>query len=248
MLRIKRKSHRWIAEIALTLPEPESTTGEAVMGVDLGIKIPAVAQVIGKGARYFGNGRQQRAKCRQFYARRKRLQMAKKVRAVRTSEGKERRWMRDINHKLARQIVGHAQQQGVGVIRLERLAGIRRRITYHSQRTARTSRGAQRQRAARKNNRMKNAWPFFQLTQFITYKAARLGIRVEQVDPAYTSQTCPACFARNKADDRRYVRVECGWMGHRDAVGAINIARDTGRRGDSAGAAVASGSDGGWAA
>lgn len=249
MLRIKRKRHRWMAEITFTLPEPEPTTGEAAMGVDLGIKIPAVIHIIGRGSRYVGNGRYQRAKRRQFYARRKRLQKAKKVRAVRKSEGKERRWMRDINHKLSRRIVTHAQQQGVGVIRLERLAGIRKRISQHTSGTAGTSRGAQRrEHAARKNNRMKNTWPFFQLTQFITYKAERLGIRVEQVDPAYTSQTCPACFARNKAEDRRYVCVACGWMGHRDAVGAINIARDTGRHSHSAGATVASGSDGGWAA
>jgi putative transposase len=248
ILRIKRKRGRWIADIALTLPEPEPTTGEAVMGVDLGIKLPAVVHVIGKGTRYVGNGRSQRFRRRRFHAGRKQLQKAGKVRAVRKSQGKERRWMRDINHKLSRQIVAHAQQQGVGIIRLEELAGIRRRI---SQRTACTSRGAKRHHAARKNNRMKNTWSFFQLTQFITYKAERLGIRVEQVDPSYTSQTCPACFTRNKADDRRYVCAECGWMGHRDAVGAINIARrapDTGRRGDSVGAAVASGSDGGWAA
>jgi putative transposase len=245
MLRIKRKHHRWMAEIARTLPEPEPATGEAVIGVDLGIKIPAVVHIIGKGTRYLGNGRSQRAKRRQFYARRKHLPKACKVRAVRKSDGKERRWMHDINHTLSRQIVAHAREQGVGVIRLERLAGIRKRIT---ERTARTSREAQRQHAARKNNRMKNTWPFFQLTQFITYKAERLGIRVDQVDPAYTSQTCPACCARNKAEDRQYVCVECGWMGHRDAVGAINIARDTGRRGSSVGAAVASGPDGGWAA
>ncbi|HEV2461980.1 MAG TPA: zinc ribbon domain-containing protein [Ktedonobacterales bacterium] len=71
------------------------------------------------------------------------------------------------------------------------------------------------------------------------YKAERLGIRVEQVAPASTSQTCPTCLAKNKADDRRYVGGECGGMGHRDAVGAINIARDTGRHGHSAGATVA---------
>jgi len=207
--------------------------------VDLGIKIPAVVHIIGKGTRYFGNGRSQRATRCQLYAHRKRLQRAGKARAVRKTEGKEQRWMRDINHKLSRQIVAHAHQQGVGVIRLERLAGIRRRISQRTLDTARTSRGAKRQHAARKNNRMKNTWTFFQLTQFITYKAERLGIRVEQVDPAYTSQTCPACFARNKADDRRYVCGECGWMGHRDAVGATNIACDTGRRGDSAGATVA---------
>jgi putative transposase len=238
LLRIKRKRGKWIAEIALSLPEPNPTTAEAIMGVDLGIKIPAVVHVIGKGSRFFGNGHYQRFRRRRFYAGRKQLQQAGKVRAVRKSQGKERRWMRDVNHKLSRQIVTHAQEQGMGIIRLEELAGIRPHI---SQRTARTSRGANRRKAAkaRKNNRMKNTWSFFQLTQFITYKAERLGIRVEQVDPAYTSQTCPACYARNTAEDRRYVCSECGWHGHRDAVGAINIARDTGRRGNSAGAAVA---------
>ncbi len=241
LLRIKRKRGRWSAEIALTLPEPEPATGEAIMGVDVGIKIPAVVHIIGKGSRFFGNGHSQRFRRRHFYAGRKQLQQAGKVRAVRKSQGKEQRWMRDINHKLSRQIVVHAHEQGVGIIRLEELTGIRPRI---SQRTARTSRGATARKAAkaRKNNRMKNTWSFFQLTQFITYKAERLGICVEQVDPAYTSQTCPACFEKNTADDRRYVCNECGWRGHRDAVGAINIARrhpDTGRRGHSAGATVA---------
>jgi putative transposase len=62
----------------------------------------------------------------------------------------------------------------------------------------------------------------------ITYKAARLGIKVEQVDPAYTSQECPACGCRNKAQDRTYVCCDCGWMGHRDKVGAINVSRRAG--------------------
>jgi len=149
--------------------------------------------------------------------------------------------MRDINHKISRQIITHAHEQGVGIIRLEELAGIRPRI---SQRTARTSRGATARKAAkaRKNNRMKNTWTCLQLTQFITYKAERLGIRVEQVDPAYTSQICPGCFEKNTADDRRCVCGACGWHGHRDAVGAINIARrhpDTGRCGHNSGATVA---------
>ena len=231
LLRITRKRGKWIAESAFTLPSPAPTNGERVMGVDLGVKIPAVVHVIGKGTRYCGNGRYQRVIRRHFSARRKHLQYAGKVRTIRKSDGKERRWMRDINHKLSRQIVAYAKAQDVGVIRLEKLAGIR-------QRTARTSRGAKKTKA-RKNNRMIATWTFFQLTTFITYKAERLGICVEQVDPAYTSQTCPACFARNKAQDRRYVCVECGWMGHRDAVGAINISRRTGAGGDSPRAAVA---------
>jgi transposase len=82
-------------------------------------------------------------------------------------------------------------------------------------------------------------WPFYQLSTFIAYKAERVGIRVEYVDLAYTSQTCPACFARNKAQDRRYVCGVCGWTGHRDQVGAITISRRTGLAGHRQGAAIA---------
>ncbi len=150
------------------------------MGIDLGIKIPAVAYVAGSGACFFGNGRYQRHMRRRFYARRRALQKAGKKRALRKSQGKERRWMKNINHQLSRQIVNHAQEKHVRVIKLESLTGIR-------EGTTRQSRGA----SARKNNRMSNTWSFSQLSQFITYKAERLGITVEQVDPAYTSQECP---------------------------------------------------------
>jgi len=217
ILRIKKKRGKWIADIALTLPETEPTDGQAVMGIDLGIKVPAVAYVGGKGTRFFGNGRHLRMKRRQFYSRRKQLQTAKKGRAVKKSKGRESLWMKDANHKLSRQIVNHAHEQGVGTIKVEALSGIRKGTT-------RTSRGAK----ARKNNRMQNSWSFYQLTAFITYKAQRLGIKVEQVDPAYSSQECPACSARTKAQDRTYICAECGWHGHRDSVGAINISRRAG--------------------
>ncbi len=214
ILRIKKKREKWIADIALTLDDAPSIDGQAVMGIDLGMKVPAVAHIGGKGTRFFGNGRYQRMMRRRYYSRRKKLQKAKKARAVRKSKGKEVRWMKNINHQLSRQIVNHAHGQGVGTIKVESLAGIRKGTT-------RTSRGAK----ARKNNRMKNSWSFYQLAMFLTYKAERLGIKVEQVDPAYTSQECPACAARNKAQDRTYVCADCGWIGHRDTVGAINISR-----------------------
>ena len=217
ILRIKKKRGKWIADITMTLPKPKPVETERVMGIDLGIKVPAVAHIRGKGTRFFGNGRYQRMMRRRFYSRRKKLQKAKKTRAVRKSKGKEARWMKNSNHQLSRQIVNHAHAQGVGTIKVEALHGIRKGTT-------RTSRGAK----ARKNNRMQNSWSFYQLTLFLTYKAERLGIKVEQVDPAYTSQECPACSVRNKAQDRTYVCADCGWMGHRDGVGAINISRRAG--------------------
>jgi putative transposase len=225
LLRIKKKRGKWIADITLTVEDAHPTDGQAIMGVDLGLKVPAVTYIGGKGARFFGNGRSQRQMRRRFSARRKRLQKAKKTRAVKKSKGKEARWMKNINHQLSRQIVTHASEQGVGTIKIETLHGIRKGTT-------RTSRGA----SARKNNRMQNSWSFYQLSQFIAYKAERSGIRIEQVDPAYTSQECPACQARNKAQDRSYVCAECGWIGHRDKVGAINISRRAGLSGDRRGA------------
>ena len=217
ILRIKKKRGKWIADVTMTTETPAPSQEEGVMGIDLGIKVPAVAHISGKGTRFFGNGRYQRMMRRRFYTRRKTLQKAKKTRAVRKSQGKEARWMKNLNHQLSRQIVRHASEQGVGIIKVESLSGIRKGTTSTSRRAC-----------ARKNNRMKNTWSFSQLTQFVTYKAERLGIRVERVDPAYTSKDCPACGARNKAQDRTYVCRACGWMGHRDRVGAINISRRAG--------------------
>jgi IS605 OrfB family transposase len=221
ILRIKKKRGKWIADITLTLKKPETSQEQGVMGVDLGIKVPAVSYVTRSGARFYGNGRNLRYMRRRFYARRKSLQKAGKKRALRKSQGKERRWMKHVNHQLSRQLIKQAQAQSVGVIKLEMLFGIR-------ERTTRTSRGAK----ARKNNRMSNTWSFYQLAQFITYKAERLGITVERVDPAYTSQECPTCGAHNKARDRHYQCSECSWHGHRDIVGAVAISRRAGVSGD----------------
>ncbi len=209
ILRVKKKRGKWVADITMTLPKPKPVEAERVMGIDLGIKVPAVTYVSGQSIRFYGNGRYQRMMHRRFYSRRKTLHKAKKTRAIRKSKGKEAWWMKNINHQLSRQIVNHAKAQGVGTIKVESLAGVRKGTTS-------TSRGA----TARKNNRMKNSWSFYQLTMFITYKAERLGIKVEQVDPA--------CGARNKAQDRTYVCADCGWHGHRDGVGAINISRRAG--------------------
>ena len=103
------------------------------------------------------------------------------------------------------QNVDFAIQEGVGIIRLEQLFGIRQ--------TAKTS---------RKNEKNLHTWSFYRLAQYIEYKAALLGIKVEYVDPKYTSQTCPECAERNKARDRKY-KCACGFKTHRDRVGAMNI-------------------------
>ena len=78
-------------------------------------------------------------------------------------------------------------------------------------------------RKSRKNNHSLSNWSFYRLASFIEYKANLVGIMVEYVHPAYTSQNCPNCGHRYHAKDRKYACSDCGYIGHRDIVGAKNI-------------------------
>lgn len=204
LMRIVEKSGKWYAQVSLEVPTTESN-GEYMMGIDLGLKVPAVAVISNGKARFFGKGRQNKYIRRKYQQRRRKLGKLKKLSAISKLGNKEQRWMKDQNHKISRQITNTAIQEGVSIIKLERLENIRR--------TARTS---------RKNAKNLHSWTFYQLGQFISYKANLVGIQVVEVNPAYTSQTCPACGEKNKARDRRY-ECSCGFNAHRDRVGAINI-------------------------
>lgn len=206
LMRIVEKSRKWYAQLSLEVPTTE-LNGEYMMGIDLGLKVPAVAVTSTGKTRFLGNGRQNKYMRRKYQQRRRKLGKLKKLSAIRKLSNKEQRWMKDQNHKSSRQIVNTAIQEGVSVIKLERLKNIRN--------TARTS---------RKNAKNLYSWTFYQLQQFISYKANLVGIRVVEVNPAYTSQSCPACGEKNKARDRRY-ECSCGFNAHRDRVGAINIMR-----------------------
>jgi len=202
-LRISKKQGKYIAQIAVDAPI-ENNHGTSVMGIDLGLKIPAVAVTDTQKVKFFGNGRENRYKKRMARLKRKSLGKAKKLKALRKLDDKEQRWMKDKDHKVSREIVNFAKENNVKVIQMEELSGIQ---------TARTS---------RKNAKNLHTWSFYRLTQFIEYKANLAGIEVVYVNPMYTSQTCPACGKKNHANDRKY-KCPCGFKTHRDILGARNI-------------------------
>ena len=203
-LRINQKLGKYIAQIAVEV-EPIKSTGTIAMGIDLGLKIPAVAVIENGKTKFVGNGRQNKYMKRKARAIRKNLGKSKKQKAINKLDNKEQRWMQDTDHKVSRKLVNFAVTNNVAIIRLEKLAGIRQ--------TARTS---------RKNEKNLHTWSFYRLANFIEYKATLEGIKVEFVNPKYTSQTCPACGEKNKANDRKY-KCGCGYKKHRDMVGALNI-------------------------
>jgi len=206
-LRITRKSGKFIAQIAYEEHCAEAQIG-GTMGVDLGILCPAVSVTDTGKTRFYGNGRQNKYVRRRYKQKRKKLGKAKKLNAIRKINNKEQRWMRDQDHKISRAIVNEAIAQGVAIIKLETLSGIRS--------TARTS---------RKNNYSLQSWSFYRLATYIEYKAKLAGIEIQYVDPRYTSQTCPICGHRHKPRNRRYKCRVCGYVTHRDRVGAVNICR-----------------------
>ena len=205
-LRITRKNGKYIAQIAIT-KEVSENTDSAAMGVDLGIKCPAVCVTDTGKVKFVGNGRKNKYIRRRFNSKRKKLGKRKKLNAIRKINNKEQRIMKDIDHKLSRQIVNFAVQNNIGTIRLEALDNVRKET-----------------RKSRKNNHSISTWSFYRLSQYIEYKAALVGINVEYVNPSYTSQRCPMCGKLNHANDRDY-RCACGYHGHRDLVGAINICK-----------------------
>ncbi|MDT3424806.1 IS605 OrfB family transposase [Paenibacillus forsythiae] len=204
LLRVVQKSAKWFVQVSIVRPT-EQAAGDGIMGVDLGLKVPAVVVTSSGKTRFCGNGRKNKFIRRKYNTHRRKLGKLKKQSAIRKQRDKESRYMKDQNHKISRQIVNMAIQEKVSIIKLEKLADIRK--------TTRTS---------RKNAKNLHSWSFYQLQTFITYKAALAGIKVIEVNPAYTSQTCPSCGQRNKAKDRAY-QCDCGYTAHRDRVGAINI-------------------------
>ena len=204
-LRVTQKNGKWVAQISITLKTEDVTNGQA-MGIDLGILVPAVAKTESGKVKFFGNGRQNKFYKRKYKSRRRKLGKLKKLSAIKKLNNKEQRYMNDQDHKVSRQIVNFAKSNNVKTIRLECLEGIRNTT-----------------KISRKNKGNLHNWSFYRLAQYIQYKANLEGIKVEFVDPKYTSQKCPICGEKHKVKGRSYVCGDCGFKTHRDLVGATNI-------------------------
>ena len=161
-MRIVIKNHTLVAQIVYMVAEPELKTDGNIMGIDLGIKCPAVSYCSDGTVKFYGNGRKNKYMRRHYAYLRKKLQTSKKMKAVKQINDKEQRIMRDIDHKLSHDIVKTAVEHNVKVIKLEQLQNIRSTT-----------------RKSRKNNHSLHTWSFYRLAQFIEYKAKLAGISIE---------------------------------------------------------------------
>lgn len=190
-----------------------------VVGVDLGLKIPAVCALNeGYGRKYLGDISallKKQALDRQ-YNRSKSSIMVKgghgrrKVdKTVSRISGKEGAFAKNLNHIISKRIVEFTEKNGAGTIKMEALT-----FNEQKERFAKTIR----------------YWGYAQLQSMVEYKAKMKGIDVIYVKSAYTSQKCSECghvAKENRKDQAHFECVACGKKMNADLNAAINIARST---------------------
>jgi len=74
-------------------------------------------------------------------------------------------------------------------------------------------------------NSILNGWSYYQLEQFIEYKATKNGKRVEYVDARYTSQKCSVCghIDRSNRYQTSFKCKACDFQLHADLNASRNI-------------------------
>jgi len=207
--------NRWYIYLTVQEERPLLRNINDVLGIDLGVAKLAVLSNPSGNINIFFKGEAVRAKRNFFAQKRAELQRKKDYgsksayKVLKRLSGKERQWMRDLNHKISKKIIDIAKQLNCGLA-VENLRGIRQRI-----------------KTTKKNRRMLHSWNFRQLMNFIEYKAALAGIPLVAVDPRGTSTTCPVCGSfnrRNRKSQSTFKCKSCGYTLNADLVGARNIA------------------------
>jgi IS605 OrfB family transposase len=198
-----QKGKEWYLNIVIEEEEPSLKEGCAI-GIDLGLRYTAYAST-----QFFSSGKERI----EFKAKRAKIRASLQSKATRGSykklrelSGYERRKIRHENHNLSKQLVEEAQRHNAGVIRMEQLSGIRKRTLIWNPHS----------------NRQMSGWSFSQLQQFVVYKAKRVGIAVEFVNPAYTSQVCFRCRRQGLRAKDVFKCTACGEV-HADFNAACMI-------------------------
>lgn len=184
-----------------------------VVGMDRGLRFLA-ALYDEKGKTAFVSGKDIMARRQKFADVRAELQSKgtkSAKRALKRISGRENRWMSDVNHQISKTLV---QTYGTNTLFvLEDLAG----VSFSDENLTKGS----------KSNRDLRSWTFYQLEQFLTYKAHESGSEVIKVSANYTSQRCPKCGRIHKENRKHeiheYICDSCGYRSNDDRVGAMNI-------------------------
>ncbi|MCX6082149.1 MAG: transposase [Chloroflexi bacterium] len=210
-------------EVCLTidtgLVSPPLKENGQIAGVDLGeINIAAVCTesgdalvVSGRALRSVKQIRNKRhaiytsliSRCKPGSKRQRRLLKSKA-----RSSAKLERQQRDILHKASRQVIEFCRVNNVKAIAVGDVRDIQQKVDL----------GA-------KTNQKISQWTHGQYIRYLTYKARKYGMQVEQILEDYSTRTCSFCgyVVKYALRGRVYSCPGCGTIVNRDVNGASNI-------------------------
>ncbi|MDG5820390.1 transposase [Natronococcus sp. A-GB7] len=207
---VSRRSGDYYLHLGFRKPKPEKRVetqdddeDRTVLGVDLGI-----VNIATTSTAYFASGRELRHRHREFERIRASFQQTGTQSAHRTIQGmggREKRYVRDVLHRVANDIIEEALSHDCEYIAFENLTHIRKRAPpakeFHQ-------------------------WAHRQLVDLVEYKAEVEGLYVEFVSPKNTSRRCPECgytSEGNRVTQSGFECESCGATGNADYVAAKNV-------------------------
>src|SRR3989344_5643721 len=176
----------------------------SVLGIDLGLKNLAVLS----NGFHIKSNLVRRIKRKYAYLR-KQLQSKgtrSAKRKLKCLSGRERRFIIDYNHSLSKKIANLCY----GITAMENLKNIRKG------------------KKGKLFNRLRSNWSYYQLREFIKYKAEEFGNKLILVNPKYTSQKCYKCEYINKANRNKgnFKCLNCNFSCSADLNASRNISHE----------------------
>ena len=205
--------------VTIEVSAQAASTGTARATVDLG-QIHQCAVTTDTGAALIVSGRGQRSlkrRMNQMHGQIARLQSRckrgsrrwkKLARARHKHAGRIERQTRDLAHKGTRAVADFCAAMNVADVFIGDPHGVRR------------------QRRGRHHNQRMAQWEYGRDKQYLSQKLGREGISSFTGSERGTSSRCPRCGHKHKPSGRQWHCKACGFTGHRDLVGSVNMHED----------------------
>lgn len=217
-IQFDKTGKKIILNLSLAIPKKRMELDEnTVVGVDLGVAIPAVCALNNdEYAREFIGSKYDFLRIRtKIQAQKRRLQRSlknssgghgrnKKLKPLDRFMEYEKNFVQTYSHMVSKRVVDFAVKHNAKYINIEDLEG------YDS------------------SEFILRNWSYYQLQQYITYKAGIYGIEVRKVNPYHTSQICSCCGhweEGQRIDQSHFKCKSCGAELNADFNAAKNIAK-----------------------
>ncbi len=172
-----------------------TNTGEALIVTGRGIR-----SLKRQRSKQLGKIAKKQSRCKDHSRRWRKLQRAKnKIKA------RAERRVRDLRHKATRKVIDFCQEKKVGSLFIGNPHGVRNR------------------NSGRHHNQRMSLWEYGKDIDYLTQKSKQAHIMSFTGSERGTSSQCPACGHKHKPKGRNWACRKCGFTGHRDIVGSVNM-------------------------